>query len=138
MAVVSGQREVSGAAWALWPGVAVSPDGDGFTLRPENREANATFTIEGLPPGREYLLTFRCGNGDLRGGQRVFASAHAGDNWLATYPGGLGFLCPRNADSTEQGFALVVPPGTWAVAVWLRATGTGSATFTDVRLREIR
>jgi hypothetical protein len=124
--------------WELGAGIEVSPDGQGFTMRPENREPNAIFTLESVRPGSEYLLTFRCRNGELRGGQRVYATAHAGENWLATYPGGLGFLCPRSAEWTEQGFAFAVPDNSSTLRVWLRASGTGTAEFSDVRLREIR
>jgi hypothetical protein len=126
------------AGWELGAGAEVSPDGQGFTMRPENREPNAIFALEPVRPDSAYLLTFRCRNGALRGAQRVFATAHSEDEWRDVFPSGLGFLCPRSAEGTEQGFAFTMPDRSSTLKVWLRATGTGSAEFSNVRLREIR
>jgi 4-amino-4-deoxy-L-arabinose transferase-like glycosyltransferase len=124
--------------WELAPGIEMSPDGQVFTMRPENREPNAIFTLENVRPGSEYLLTFRCRNSELRGAQLVFATAHSGSNWTGVFPGGLGFRCVGSEEQAEQGFAFVMPDNSTTLKVWLRATGTGSAEFSDVQLREIK
>jgi hypothetical protein len=124
--------------WELGVGAEVSPGGQGFTMRPENRESNIIFALEGARPGSEYLLTLRCRNADLRGAQRVFATAHSGQDWTGVFPSGLGFFCPRSVEWTEQGFAFALPDGSTTLKVWLRATGAGSAEFSYVQLREIR
>jgi hypothetical protein len=57
--------------------------------------------------------------------------------WLDTFPDGVGFSCDAAQDWVQQGFAFTVPAGATTAITWLRASGEGTADFTDIQLRAL-
>jgi 4-amino-4-deoxy-L-arabinose transferase-like glycosyltransferase len=122
--------------WELPGSARVTEDGRAIVLLASGQELNARLALGDVLPGATYLLAFRCGGGAAEMSRQVFASVHNGDTWLDTFPTGTGYRC-RDGDGV-QGFAFTVPDEADALTIWLRATGTGSAEFSDVQLREIK
>jgi 4-amino-4-deoxy-L-arabinose transferase-like glycosyltransferase len=125
--------------WLLWPGTALRSRADGFTLNPSSRsQVNVTLTTERLAPGRFYVMRFRCGAQELNGEQRVYVSLYARDDkFLETFPWGAGYQCSQAEGEGSNAFALKTPDSVGRAVVWLRATGTGTATYADVEMREV-
>jgi hypothetical protein len=123
-------------AWELPGPLRVAENGTAIVLLPSGGELNAKLNLREVLPGATYLLTFRCGGGAPDLSRQVFVSAHREDAWLDTFPTGTGYRC-RDGGAL-QGFAFTVPDEANALTIWLRATGTGSAEYSDVQLREIR
>jgi hypothetical protein len=131
--------EITRDRWLLWPGTALSSQANGFTLSPTSRsQVNVTLTTERIAPGRVYVMTFRCGAQDLMGEQRVYVSLYARDGtFLETFPWGAGFRCSQDDGEGARAFALETPESVGRAVIWLRATGTGTATYADVEMREV-
>jgi hypothetical protein len=125
--------------WLLWQGSALHAGGDGFTLSPSPQtDVNVTLTTERVAPGRVYVMRFRCGAQGLSGEQRVYVSLYARDDqFLDTFPWGAGFPCSQGGSEDARAFALKTPYSVGRAVIWLRATGTGTATYSDVEMREV-
>jgi 4-amino-4-deoxy-L-arabinose transferase-like glycosyltransferase len=136
--LLDGEQQVD--TWVIWAGSALGADGESFELKPGGGQemVNVTLSTSKLTPDRNYVLAFRYRNVDLSGEQRVYISMlDAGGRTLDTYPYGAGFLCAANSES-QSAFAFHTPTGTTSAIVWLRATGNGSAEFSQVDLRPIK
>lgn len=130
--------QVATDRWLVGFDASSSSDYDGFHLTPDNDEVNVTLTTRQLQPGHTYALSFRYRHNLSGGAQRVYVSAHDDAlNWLDTFPDGLGYDCPSSQDWAREGFAFTLPTGTTSTVVWLRATGQGTADFSDVELQEL-
>ncbi|HET9494019.1 MAG TPA: glycosyltransferase family 39 protein [Chloroflexia bacterium] len=125
--------------WLLWPGTALRSRADGFTLSPSSKsQVNVTLTTDRIVPGRLYVMRFRCGAQGLSGEQRVYVSLYARDGqFLETFPWGAGFPCSQDEGESARAFALKTPDSVGRAVIWLRATGTGTATYADVEMREV-
>jgi 4-amino-4-deoxy-L-arabinose transferase-like glycosyltransferase len=136
--LLNGEQQVD--KWVLWAGSSPGTDGRSFELRPDGgpEMVNVTLSTLKLTADRNYVLAFRYRNVDLSGEQRVYMSLlDDGGRTIDTYPYGAGFLCPANSESGSA-FAFHVPAGATNAIVWLRATGKGSAEFSDVELRPVK
>ncbi len=124
--------------WIVPPGASLSADGQTFQAMPGGREVNVTLTTQQLQPGRTYALFFSYRNLGFQGAQRVYLSTHDRSlAWLDTFPDGVGFACDAAQDWVRQGFAFTVPAGETTAIIWLRASGEGTADFTDIQLRAL-
>jgi 4-amino-4-deoxy-L-arabinose transferase-like glycosyltransferase len=124
--------------WIVPPAASLSADGQTFQVMPGGREVNVTLTTQQLQPGRTYALFFSYRNPDFQGAQRVYLSTHDRSlGWLDTFPDGVGFACDAAQDWVRQGFAFTVPAGETTAIIWLRASGEGTADFTDIQLRSL-
>jgi len=126
--------------WVLWSGVSLSTDGNSFILSSDGSQPmiNLTLSTRKLIAGKDYVLTFRYRNVELKGDQRVYLSTYAGDGSLVdTFPYGEGFRFPRDSDS-ESTFAFHVPPIATNAVLWLRIEGTGRAEFSSIDLRPVK
>ncbi len=124
--------------WILAPNATRTADQTAFRLAPAGAMANVTLTTQQVDPGKTYALRFRYRNAGLTGEQRVFVSTQNGAGaWLDIFPDGAGYPCLSTDDWATGAFAFTVPAGADALTIWLRATGSGSAEFTEVELREI-
>jgi hypothetical protein len=124
--------------WIVPPSASLSADGQTFQVMPGGREVNITLTTQQLQPGRTYALFFSYRNPGFQGSQRVYLSTHDTSlRWLDTFPDGVGFACGAAQEWVRQGFAFTVPDGETTAIIWLRASGEGTADFTDIQLRPL-
>jgi len=124
--------------WWLTPGSRISADGRGFALTPSGT-TNVVQSTGRVATGRTYLVSFTYRNLDLHGEQRVFVVADGPHRQpLAVYPTGAGYLCSPGRDWTRALFAVRGPSGVSRVSLWLRATGTGSASVRDIQIRRVQ
>jgi hypothetical protein len=124
--------------WIVPPGASLSGDMKTFQIVPGGQEVNVTLTTHRLQTGHSYALLFSCRNSGFEGAQRVYLSTHdSALGWLDTFPDGVGFACGADQDWVQQGFAFKMPAGATTAIVWLRATGEGTAEFTDVQVRAL-
>lgn len=124
--------------WIAPAGSSLSADGQTFQVTPGGREVNVTLTTPQLQPGRTYALFFSYRNQGFDGAQRVYLSTHDRSlAWLDTFPDGVGFACDAAQGWVRQGFAFKVPDVETTAIVWLRASGEGTADFTDIQLRAL-
>jgi hypothetical protein len=123
--------------WVLQPGSSLSSDGIAFVLDPGGRSINVYLNTLALEPGRQYLMSFSCQTSELVGAASVFVVAD-GPTGSTAFPDGAGYQCRGSPDPDQGVFAFTIPDGATSAMLWLRATGTGSATFERVSLRSLR
>jgi len=123
--------------WILQPGSSLSPDGSAFVLDPGGRSINVYLNTLALKPGRQYLMSFSCLTSELVGAASVFVVAE-GPTGQTAFPDGAGYQCGGSSDPDQGVFAVTIPDGATSAVLWLRATGTGSASFERVSLRSLQ
>jgi 4-amino-4-deoxy-L-arabinose transferase-like glycosyltransferase len=123
--------------WVLQPGSSLGPDGSAFVLDPGGRSINVYFTTLDMKPGGQYLISFSCRTSELVGAASVFVVAD-GPTGSTAFPDGAGYQCRGSADPDQGVFAFTMPDAARSATVWLRATGTGSASFERVSLRSLQ
>jgi mannosyltransferase len=124
--------------WRPDPGTRVSQAGQTFVLRPDDRMVNVTISVTATP-GEQYLLSFSYLNGALKGEQRVYVTANRADgSWADIFPNGGGYLCSPAAERKSGTFGFTVPPQATSITLWLRATGTGTASYDSPLLRRLQ
>jgi 4-amino-4-deoxy-L-arabinose transferase-like glycosyltransferase len=122
------------SGWSMGPGVTV--DGASVVMRPTatRSQESAAFTGQLTPEG-DYAVGFDCRNDGFSGSQTVEAvpidaSGHA----LPTFPGASAYRCPHSGSWTRSYFAISPPADTAAIALILRAQGSGTAQFRALQL----
>lgn len=120
--------------WILQPGASLSAETGGFDLEPAGGSVNVYLTTTTLAAGRPYVLAFSCQASGLRGSANVFVVA-GGPSGQEAFPDGAGYACLGSTQPDEGVVAFTMPDDATSVTLWLRATGTGSATYAQVSLR---
>ncbi|MES2209886.1 MAG: glycosyltransferase family 39 protein [Chloroflexota bacterium] len=120
--------------WILQPGSSLSADGRSFKLDPGGLSTNVYLTTLNLTPGLQYVVSFSCGTSQLIGSANVFVVADV-PTGQAAFPDGAGYACHGTEIPEQAVFAFTMPDDATSARVWLRATGSGTATYEQVSLR---
>lgn len=123
--------------WILQPGASVAQDGQSFALRPGGGSINALLSTTKLRAGGAYVISFTCDATGLAGTAAVYVVANEPSGQTA-FPNGAGYDCQGGSAADHGVFAFTLPRDAASATVWLRATGSGSATYRDVSIRALQ
>jgi hypothetical protein len=151
-AIAPDDRSDEGWSWTPQADVNPAPEDEALYLTPNGPEVRVVTQLDPahINEVETYVLTFEYRNVNLNGNLRILAAAldangaeyrDALGNLLGSFPSGSGYRClqlPGSADWASGAFSFTLPPGSASLTVIMRATGTGTAAFRAVELRQVR